>query len=95
MARAVGENQYGFLLNERQAPDFPPYVMPLRLRRPERDFPILRAAGVPMYRWEHAATGYCPVTDDYRLSVVQLPCHDSLAGEQIESIGTAIRRILN
>ena len=95
MVRAVGANQYGFLLNDRQAPDFPPYVMPLRLRRPERDFTILRAAGVPMYRWEHAATGYCPVTDDYRLSVVQLPCHDSLADEQIESIGTAVRRILN
>lgn len=95
MSRAVGDNQYGSLLNEQQDPDFPPYVMPLRLRRPERDFPILRAAGVPMYRWEHAATSFCPVTDDYRLSVVQLPCHDSLADEQIESIGAAVRRILN
>lgn len=82
------------LLPDRVA-DFPPYVFPLLLReQPEARFQALRARGVPMFRWEHAPAGRCAVTDHYRTSVVQLPCHDALTAAEVASVVAAVRQEL-
>lgn len=78
-----------------RTPDFPPYVFPLLLReRPEAHFQALRARGVPMFRWEHSAVGRCAVTDRYRTSLIQLPCHDALTAAELASVVEAVRREL-
>lgn len=77
------------------SPDFPPYVLPLILDEPARHFQELRAVGVPMYRWEYSPRGICPVTDWYRESLIQLPCHDSMTAREIDSIAKAVRRALD
>jgi dTDP-4-amino-4,6-dideoxygalactose transaminase len=83
------------LLRDR-APDFPPYVFPLLLReQAEARFQALRARGVPMFRWEHAPAGCCAVTDHYRTSVIQLPCHDALTAAELASIVAAVRQELS
>ncbi len=79
-----------------RVPDFPPYVFPLLLReQAEERFQTLRARGVPMFRWEHAPAGRCAVTDRYRTSVIQLPCHDALTAAELASIVAAVRQELS
>jgi perosamine synthetase len=83
------------LLRDR-APDFPPYVFPLLLHeQAEARFQALRARGVPMFRWEHAPVGRCAVTDHYRTSVIQLPCHDALTAAELANIVAAVRQELS
>ncbi|HET9448029.1 MAG TPA: DegT/DnrJ/EryC1/StrS family aminotransferase [Steroidobacteraceae bacterium] len=78
-----------------RTPDFPPYVFPLLLREQvESRFQALRARGVPMFRWEHAPAGRCALTDHYRTSVIQLPCHDALTAAEVASVVAAVRREL-
>ena len=76
-------------------PDFPPYVYPLLLQeQPDQHFQALRERGVPMFRWEHSPAGRCAVTDHYRTSVIQLPCHDALTAAELASIVAAVREQL-
>ena len=86
--------RHGRQLLEKGSPDFPPYVLPLILDDPETQFSRLREAAVPMYRWEYSAKDICPVTDRYRWSLIQLPCHDSLSNEQMDSIVREVCRVL-
>ena len=94
LSNALQHLRHGRQLLERGPPDFPPYVLPLILDDPETQFSRLREAAVPMYRWEYSAKGSCPVTDRYRGSLIQLPCHDSLSNEQMDSIVREVRRVL-
>jgi perosamine synthetase len=67
-----------------------PYVFPFLLSDPDRQFSELRAAGVPLYRWEEVAIHACPVAAEYRDALVQFPCHQELSDRQI---GALIERI--
>lgn len=67
-------------------PDTVPYVFPLILREPARMFPALKNRRVPIFRWEHIDGLGCPVTDAYEAQLIQLPCHQELAPEDIEWI---------
>jgi hypothetical protein len=84
----------GCVLRRDDPPDFPPYVLPLLLARPARDFAELKNRGVPMLRWEHAIRGRCQVTDTYAESLVQLPCHESLTSAEIQRLSDTVRAVL-
>ncbi len=63
-----------------------PYVFPLVLHYPDIDFPKLKNAGVPMFRWDELAESHCSISQEYRLKLIQIPCHQSLDNKQIEWI---------
>lgn len=67
-----------------------PYMLPALLSRPERQFPALKMAGVPMFRWEEMVRTDCPVSRDYRLRLIHIPCHQSLRRDELEWIGRTI-----
>lgn len=56
-----------------------PYVVPLILARPERDYPRLRSLGVQALRWEELPLTDCKVSRDYEASLIQIPCHENLS----------------
>jgi dTDP-4-amino-4,6-dideoxygalactose transaminase len=95
LQKALNGMRYAQPLQPERAADFPPYVLPLVLRKdPEAHFQSLRRQGVPMFRWEHSPAGVCAVTDAYRTSLVQLPCHDTLSAAEIAAIVSAVRQEL-
>lgn len=63
-----------------------PYMATFLLDDPARQFRRLKEAGVPMWRWEYSARGYCEVADRYAEALVQLPCHQSLSRDDIDWI---------
>jgi dTDP-4-amino-4,6-dideoxygalactose transaminase len=72
-----------------------PYVFPLLVDEPDRVFPWLRTAGVPVLRfsedlWKGYDISTCPVTAHYRRHLLQFPTHQSL---QPNEIGWMISRI--
>ncbi len=87
---ALGQLKFASLLLPEREPDFPPYVFPLLLSDPARHFQALRVRGVPMFRWEDSVAGTCEITDQYRLRLVQLPCHDTLTDAEVAAIEKAI-----
>jgi hypothetical protein len=75
---ALGEPLYPTL-----GPADVPYVFPLLLHE-EATFRAIRAAALPLYRWEEIASGHCATSDSYRHRLVQLPCHQDLSEADIE-----------
>jgi len=75
-------------------PEFPPYVVPLILPDPKRQFARLRESGVPLYRWENSVRDVCRVADWYSTALVQLPCHESISPQQLEAVTQRILRVL-
>jgi dTDP-4-amino-4,6-dideoxygalactose transaminase len=71
-----------------------PYVFPFVLADPERSFPALWAAGVPMYRWEEVDEVVCEISANYKRSLVQFPCHQELTDHQLQWLIDSIRRVL-
>jgi dTDP-4-amino-4,6-dideoxygalactose transaminase len=63
---------------------FVPYVVPVLLSDPERQFARLKELGVPMWRWEYSQSGICEITDWYSRALIQLPCHQSLQDTEID-----------
>jgi dTDP-4-amino-4,6-dideoxygalactose transaminase len=55
-----------------------PYKFALIIEDTEECFPALKRRGVPLWRWEDLAISPCEVADDYRLRLLQIPCHQSL-----------------
>jgi perosamine synthetase len=72
------------LLEMPAADSFVPYVVPVLLSDPERQFARLKELGVPMWRWEYSQRGVCEVTDWYSRALIQLPCHQSLREAEID-----------
>ena len=69
-------------------PDLPehvvPYAFPLLVDSEGLMFHLLKLAGVPMWRWEDMAVTNCSVSKEYRLRLLQLPCHQDLHSSEIE-----------
>lgn len=61
-----------------------PYVLPLLLDEPDRQFPALKMAGCPVWRWEDLLTDVCPVSEAYRWRLIQLPCHQDLSDADVD-----------
>ena len=75
--------------------DVVPYVFPLLLDDPARDFPLLKQAGVPLSRWEEVAHSDCPVSGRYLHELVQIPCHQELTSRECEFIADSVALILD
>ena len=56
-----------------------PYMFPLLIDQPDHHFAALKRAGLPIWRWDSLATSACPTAARYRLTLLQLPCHQSLS----------------
>jgi dTDP-4-amino-4,6-dideoxygalactose transaminase len=71
-----------------------PYVFPFLLSAPETSFNALRAAGVPLYRWEDVADDACAIARQYKPRLVQFPCHQSLRHEEVADLIRTVTRVL-
>lgn len=79
-------------------PDLPdncaPYMFPLHIEQPTPHFYWLKHLGVPVWRWDEMAVSSCPVAQDYRLHLLHLPCHQSLATDQMDWMIAAVQKTL-
>jgi len=71
-----------------------PYVLPVYVDQPQRVFPRLKMLGVPIWRWEELAISTCRVSSDYRLKVLQLPCHQGLSDSQLLGMAGIIKDVI-
>lgn len=79
-----GTNKYALLdLLDGQAV---PYMVPVLLRNADVQFGQLKAAGLPVWRWEYSARGHCSVTDRYATDLIQIPCHQALLPDELQRI---------
>lgn len=76
-------------------PDLPegvvPYAFPLLIDEDAMCFHLLKLAGIPLWRWEDMAVTDCDVSRDYRLRLLQLPCHQELKSEQLDWMIRAVQ----
>lgn len=61
-----------------------PYMFPLLLQSPQRQFPALKRRAVPLGRWDDMAVSDCPVATRYRTALVHLPCHQAIDDAQMD-----------
>lgn len=79
-------------------PGVVPYVVPIRLHDPVRQFAQLKQRGVPIERFAEdldagLAPGTCAVATDYSRAVVQFPCHESLRPDDLDFLLRELRRL--
>ena len=68
-----------------------PYVIPA-LIRDERYFTHMRTSGIQILRWEELSTEVtCPVANDYRRRLIQIPCHQDLTDQALGLIKQALQ----
>lgn len=72
-----------------------PYVLPLLIHKPELHFSRLKIAGVPLWRWEELIVNECPISNDYRLKLIQLPIHQSLRTHELDWIAQQLWQVLS
>lgn len=73
-----------------------PYAFPVVARDATRVFAALRNAGVPIWRWEDIAASAaesCTVANEYRSSLLQLPCHQDLSTDDLDWLTGVVRRV--
>ena len=75
-----------------------PQVFPLVFEAPERAFPLLKRAGVPIirfgeYLWEGMDASTFPVSVDLSRRVFQLPCHQELDDRELEWMIAEVRSV--
>jgi selenocysteine lyase/cysteine desulfurase len=70
-----------------------PYMFPLIIENPEPHFTRLKQLGVPIYRWDSLAVPDCATASDYRLRLLQLPCHQSLSDRDMDWMIAAITKV--
>lgn len=73
--------------------DCTPYMFPLYINQPEPHFYWLKQLGLPLYRWDSIAVSDCPTAGDYRLHLLQLPCHPSLSDSDMDWMIAAVRKV--
>jgi dTDP-4-amino-4,6-dideoxygalactose transaminase len=82
-------------------PDLPehaaPYVFPLCVSHPEPRYRALRAARVPLFRWDLVWPGTPRIPDDPGLAwaneIFQLGCHQDLTEAEIRAMAQTVRRV--
>lgn len=60
-----------------------PYAFPLLIDAAGMGFHRLKMAGIPLWRWEDMAVTDCAISRDYRIRLLQLPCHQELSAEEL------------
>jgi dTDP-4-amino-4,6-dideoxygalactose transaminase len=71
-----------------------PYMFPMLLDEPAADFPALKQRGVPIWRWEELAESDCAQALDYRLRLIQIPCHQELGADELAWLVAQLREVL-
>lgn len=71
-----------------------PYAFPLLTDPEGLSFHAIRLAGIPLWRWEDVAHTDCLVSRDYRLRLLQLPCHQDLTDAQINWMLASLHDLL-
>jgi perosamine synthetase len=84
-------------------PDLPndsaPYVFPLEVHHPQARYRALRAARLPLLRWDRVWPGVPSIAGDYgtrwATSMFQLACHQDLTESDVRAIAATVRRVFN
>lgn len=75
-----------------------PYVFPLYVDKPESSYQRLRAARIPIFRWDEVWPDTPALEGDYGLDwstrVFQLGCHQDLSIEDIDAMADTVRAII-
>ena len=72
-----------------------PYVFPLVIDSNAIEvFHNLKLNGVPLWRWEDLAETGCATVDKYRLSLLQLPCHQDLSESQMDWMIDTVTKVM-
>jgi perosamine synthetase len=75
-----------------------PYVFPLRVDNPEASYLAIRAAGVPIFRWDELWPGTPSISGDVGIDwathVFQLGCHQDLSVDDVSRMAHHLRQIL-
>ena len=76
-----------------------PYAFPLLVDSAGMGFHLLKLAGIPLWRWEDMAVSDCAISRDYRIRLLQLPCHQELLAEErawmIHTVQTFSTRLIS
>jgi dTDP-4-amino-4,6-dideoxygalactose transaminase len=76
-----------------------PYVFPLLVDDPEVAYQQLRAAAVPVFRWDRIWPGTPQASDDagvhWARHVLQLGCHQDLAEDDLGTMAELVRRFVD
>lgn len=72
-----------------------PYMFPLLLDAAEPMFSRLKAAGLPIWRWDEQVESGCAVSSGYRLRLLHLPCHEGLDEKDLDWMTALLRRELS
>lgn len=70
-----------------------PYVFPLLVDSAGMAFHLLKLAGLPLWRWEDMAVTDCAISCDYRIRLLQLPCHQELRAEEMAWMIDAVQTL--
>jgi len=70
-----------------------PYAFPLLVDAEGIGFHLLKLAGIPIWRWEDMAVTDCAVSRDYRVRLLQLPCHQGISEEEMAWMISVVRAI--
>ncbi|MEO8418096.1 MAG: DegT/DnrJ/EryC1/StrS family aminotransferase [Methylophilaceae bacterium] len=80
-------------------PDLPegvvPYAFPLLIDASGMGFHLLKMAGIPLLRWEDMAVTDCAISRDYRIRVLQLPCHQGLHADELDWMVRTVQALLS
>lgn len=71
-----------------------PYAFPVLIDEQGLGFHLLKLSGLPIWRWEDMAMSDCAVAREYRIRLLQLPCHQSLRKEQLDWMIATLRLVL-
>jgi len=71
-----------------------PYMFPLLIERPQPHFYWLKRLGMPIWRWDSIVASSCPTATRYRLHLLHLPCHQSIADADMVWMSEAVRKVI-
>lgn len=71
-----------------------PYMFALHIDDPQTHFMPLKRLGMPVWRWDNMAVSPCSVSDNYRLHLLQLPCHQELGDIEFDWMRAAVTAVL-
>lgn len=74
-----------------------PYVFPLWVERPDPSYQQLRAAGIPLFRWDNLWPDTPSIPEDYGIKwshhIFQLVCHQDLREDELDRIAVKLTEL--
>lgn len=94
LAEALSGLRHGKVLFPELPSGVVPYVLPLVIDDPARQFPILKQRALPIWRWDEQIPTDSAISQQYRLHLLQLPVHQELTQEEIGQLIDGFRAVL-